>query len=141
MNIFIVGITGRTGKRIAELLIKQGHTVAGLYRREGEGSKLLEMGVQGVAGDIATITERELAEAIAGSEVVVFAAGAGEQDAESMIDEVDYGGVKKAIAALHLVGQSRLLLVSVFPEASCEECLGEPFEHYMSAKKRLTWML
>jgi uncharacterized protein YbjT (DUF2867 family) len=53
-----------------------------------------------------------------------------------MIDAVDYGGVKKAIAALHLEGQSRLLVVSVFPEASREECLGESFEHYMSAKKK-----
>jgi uncharacterized protein YbjT (DUF2867 family) len=94
------------------------------------------MGAQEVAGDIATITEQELAEAIAGTDVLVFTAGAGEQDAESMIDAVDYGGVKKAIAALHLEGRSRLLLVSVFPEASREECLGEPFEHYMSAKKK-----
>ena len=39
-----------------------------------------------------------------------------------MIDAVDYGGVKKAIAALRLTGQSRLLLVSVFPEAARDKC-------------------
>jgi GDP-D-mannose dehydratase len=44
MKVFIMGITGRTGSRIAQLLISHGHTVAGLYRREGEVSKLLEMG-------------------------------------------------------------------------------------------------
>ena len=44
--------------------------------------------------------------------------------------------MKKAVAALRLVGQSRLLLVSVFPEAAREECLGDSFEHYMSAKKK-----
>jgi uncharacterized protein YbjT (DUF2867 family) len=136
MNVFIMGITGRTGRRIAQLLISNGHTVAGLYRRSGEASNLLEMGVQGVAGDIATITAQDLAQAIEGTDVLVFTAGAGEQDEESMIDAVDFGGVKKAIAALRLAGQSRLLLVSVFPEASREECLGDSFEHYMSAKKK-----
>ena len=53
-----------------------------------------------------------------------------------MIDAVDYGGVVKALAALRLAGLSRLLLVSVFPEAARAECLGDSFEHYMSAKKK-----
>src|SRR5580704_4777952 len=125
MNVFILGITGRTGRRIAQLLISQGHTVAGLYRRKGDVSKLREMGAQGIAGDIADMTEQDLAQAIGDSDVLVFTAGAGDQDDESMIDAVDYGGVKKAVAALRLAGRSRLLLVSVFPEAARSECLGE----------------
>ena len=94
------------------------------------------MGARGIAGDIATISEQDLAQAIAGTDVLVFTAGAGEQDDESMIDAVDYGGVKKAVAALRLAGRSRLLLISVFPEAARQECLGDSFEHYMSAKKK-----
>ena len=136
MNVFIMGITGRTGSRIAQLLISDGHAVAGLHRRESEVTRLLEIGVQAVAGDIATITEEDLAKAIVGTDVLVFTAGAGEQDDEAMIDAVDYGGVKKSVTALRLAGQSRLLLVSVFPEAAREECLGDSFEHYMSAKKK-----
>jgi uncharacterized protein YbjT (DUF2867 family) len=136
MNVFILGITGRTGVRLAQLLITQGHAVAGLYRRRGDASRLREMGVHGVAGDIATITERGLADALKSSDVLIFTAGASGQDDESMIDSVDYGGVKKAIAALRLAGLSRFLLVSVFPEAAREDCLGESFEHYMSAKKK-----
>lgn len=136
MNVFIMGITGRTGSRIAQLLIADGHAVAGLYHREGEISRLLEMGARGVAGDIAAMSERDVATAIVGSDVLVFTAGAGEQDDEAMIDAVDYGGVRKAVAALHLAKHCRLLLVSVFPEASREECLGDTFEHYMSAKKK-----
>jgi uncharacterized protein YbjT (DUF2867 family) len=136
MNVFIMGITGRTGGRIAKVLMGKGDTVAGLYRRVSKTSRLLDMGARGIAGDSPTITERDLAEAIEGSDVLVFTAGAGEQDDESMIDAVDYGGVKKAIAALDLARQSRLLLVSVFPEASREKCFGDSFEHYMSAKKK-----
>jgi putative NAD(P)-binding protein len=80
----------------------------------------------------------ELATAIAGADVVVFTAGAGEQDDESMIDAVDYGGVKKTIGALRLAGLSRLLLVSVFPEAARDKCFGGSFEHYMSPRRRQT---
>jgi uncharacterized protein YbjT (DUF2867 family) len=136
MNVFIIGITGRTGIRIAQLLLRDGHSVAGLYRRKSEASNLREMGVQGVAGDIATIKVRDLADALEGIDALVFTAGAGNQEGDSMIDSVDYGGVVKAIAALRLAGKSRLLLVSVFPEAAREDCLGDSFEHYMSAKKK-----
>jgi uncharacterized protein YbjT (DUF2867 family) len=136
MNVFIMGITGRTGSRVAQLLVRQGDTVAGLYRQRGDASRLHEMGAKGIAGDIATITERDLAHAIKGSDALVFTAGAGGQDNDSMIDAVDFGGVVKAIAALRLAGLSRLLLVSVFPEAAREDCLGGSFEHYMSAKKK-----
>jgi uncharacterized protein YbjT (DUF2867 family) len=136
MNVFILGITGRTGARIARLLISRGDTVTGLYRRKEQLSQLLEMGAHGIAGDIAAITEQDLAKAMVNTGVLVFAAGAGEQDDESMIDAVDYGGVNKAVAALRLAGKSRLLLVSVFPEAARADCLGDSFEHYMSAKKK-----
>jgi uncharacterized protein YbjT (DUF2867 family) len=136
MNVFILGITGGTGSRIARLLIDQEHCVSGLYRHPRQIEKLEEMGARAFAGDIATISEQELARALDDTEVVVFTAGAGDQDDESMIDAVDYGGVKKTIAAMRLVGHSRLLLISVFPEAAREQCLGEPFEHYISAKKK-----
>jgi len=79
------GVTGRTGSRIAQLLLREGHTVSGLYRRAAQANALLEMGVRGIAGDIATITERYLSEAIAETDALVFTAGAGELDDESMI--------------------------------------------------------
>ena len=37
---------------------------------------------------------------------------------------------------MRLAGHSRLLLISVFPEAAREQCLGESFEHYIAAKKK-----
>ena len=136
MNVFILGITGGTGSRMARLLIDQEHSVSGLYRHPRQIEKLEEMGVGTFAGDIATISVQELARAISDTGVVVFTAGAGDQDDESMIDAVDYGGVKKTIAAMRMAGHSRLLLISVFPEAAREQCLGASFEHYISAKKK-----
>lgn len=136
MNVFILGVTGGTGCRIARILIAQGHSVSGLNRHPKQTARLEAMGVKAFAGDIATISEHELARAMSETDAVVFTAGAGDQDDESMIDAVDYGGVKKTIAAMRLVGHSRLLLISVFPEAARELCLGESFEHYISAKKK-----
>jgi uncharacterized protein YbjT (DUF2867 family) len=112
MNVFILGITGRSGRRIAQLLIRHGHIVSGLYRRTGEASRLLDMGVQGVAGDIATITEQDLAEAVAGANVLVFTAGAGDLDDESMIDAVDYGGVTKSRKCGPLICQWKFFVLT-----------------------------
>ena len=136
MTVFILGITGGTGSRIARLLIDQGHSVSGLCRHPRQIGRLEQLGANAVVGDIATIAEHDLAGLIRDTEVLVFTAGAGEHDDESMIDAVDYGGVKKAIAAMRLAGHSRLLLISVFPEAAREQCLGRSFEHYVSAKKK-----
>jgi uncharacterized protein YbjT (DUF2867 family) len=136
MNVFILGITGGTGSRITRLLIDQGHSVSGLYRHPNQIAKLERTGVTPFVGDIATISTRDLSQAIHKTEILVFTAGAGEQDDESMIDAVDYGGVQKTIAAMRLAGHARLLLISVFPEAAREQCLGDTFEHYISAKKK-----
>jgi hypothetical protein len=43
MNVFILGITARTGSRIALLLIRQSHSVSGLYRQAGDASRLLNI--------------------------------------------------------------------------------------------------
>ena len=136
MNVFILGITGGTGSRIARILIDQGHSVSGLYRHPRQMGHLKAMGATPFAGDIAAISEHELSQAMSAAEAIVFTAGAGDQDDESMIDAVDYGGVRKTIAAMRLAGRSRLLLISVFPEAARDQCLGDSFEHYMSAKKK-----
>jgi uncharacterized protein YbjT (DUF2867 family) len=136
MKVFIIGIAGGTGTRVARLLAKQGDEVLGLYRRPEQISILHSVGADGVLDDLATISEQELASAFSGTDVVVFAAGAGEQDNDSMTDAVDGDGVRKAIGAARLAGISKLLLVSVFPEAWRERNMPKSFEHYMAVKKR-----
>jgi uncharacterized protein YbjT (DUF2867 family) len=135
MKVFIMGIAGGTGFRVAELLAKQGDTVSGLYRRPEQAAALHLIGARGALGDIATISAQELATAASGADILVFSAGAGAGDNDSMIDVVDRDGVSKAIGAARLSGISRFLLVSVFPEAWRERHMPKSFEHYMIAKK------
>ncbi len=136
MNVFIIGIAGGTGSRVAKRLAAKGDTVRGLCRRPEQIADLKGFGATGTIGDIATIADQQLAAAAAGADAIVFSAGAGESDDESMVDQVDGDGILIAIAAARIAKISRVLMVSVFPEAWRERHLGKGFEHYITAKKR-----
>jgi len=114
MNAFIMGITGRTGRRIAQLLISQGHTVTGLYRREGQVSQLLEIGAQGVAGDIATITEQDLAKAIVNTDVLVFTA----ERSSKLPGEISRSRAQSQQSSVHETGLRRRTMPKVLTNYS-----------------------
>ena len=136
MRIFIVGISGETGFRLASLLKRRGDEVDGLYRRVDQGEKLRSIGVAGTHGDLVRMDETKLADHFFGNDVIVFAAGASDADSDAMIDAVDGDGVTKSIAAARRAGVERFVLVSVFPEAGRRLGWGESFEHYIAVKKR-----
>ena len=136
MKIFVVGITGATGIRLARLLKGRGDQVDGLYRRRVQGEALGAIGVAGKLGDLAQMDVNELTDCFRGSDVIVFAAGAGDADSDAMIDAIDGDGVAKAAAAARQAGVRRFILVSVFPEAGRNANLGDSFEHYIAVKKR-----
>lgn len=59
MNVFILGITGGTGSRIARLLIDQGHSVFGLFRHPNQVARLEQMGASAVALESASHHEKD----------------------------------------------------------------------------------
>jgi uncharacterized protein YbjT (DUF2867 family) len=136
MKAFIIGIAGATGLRLAKMLKGRGDEVDGLYRRPDQQDRLAQAGVSGTLGDIVSIREPDLANAMAGTDAIVFCAGAGGKDGDEMTDKIDGDGVIKAIKAATLAGVRRFYLVSVFPEAWRERPRDEGFEHYIRAKKR-----
>ena len=135
MKAFIIGVSGGTGGRVADQLLQRGDAVAGIARRQEQLGSLAEKGIAASLGDIVTITERDLADAMAGSDVVLFSAGAGGRDGDEATTAIDGRGPGKAAAAAILAGVKRFYLVSVFPEAWRERHLGEDFEHYILEKK------
>ncbi|MCA8864617.1 SDR family oxidoreductase [Halomonas sp. SBBP1] len=135
MKIFIVGITGNVGFRLARTLKERGDEVDGLYRQPDQAGMLASIGVTGTVGDLVNIDPQRLAEAMRGSDAIVFTAGAGGAGSE-MTEAIDGNGVTKSIAAAKLAGIKRFLLVSVFPEAWRERHMDEGFEHYIMVKKR-----
>lgn len=136
MKVFIIGIAGGTGSRLARLLRARGDEVDGLYRKPEQAEALGEFGVTGTLGDIVQIDAARLAEHVSGCDLIVFSAGAGGVDDDNMTDRIDGDGVSKSIAAAKLAGVKRLHLVSVFPEAWRGRHMDRSFEHYIVVKKR-----
>lgn len=136
MKIFVTGATGRTGIRAVRAFAQRGDVVTGLHRRPEQGAELAALGAKSVPGDLASMDERQLADAMRGADVVVYAAGSGDRDSDAVTEAIDGTGVTKAIGAAKLAGIARFLLVSVFPEAGRGKSLPESFEHYIAVKKR-----
>lgn len=134
MKVFIVGIAGETGFRLARLLKDRGDEVDGLYRRPDQARALDGIGVAATQGDLLHIDVQQLAQAMQGSDAVVFSAGAG-GESDAMTTAIDRDGVVKSMEAAGLAGIQRFLLVSVFPEAWRERHMDAGFEHYIAVKK------
>jgi uncharacterized protein YbjT (DUF2867 family) len=136
VKVFIVGITGETGIRLARCLKARGDEVGGLYRRPAQGEALREMGVTATLGDLVALDAPGLAAAMRGYDAIVYTAGSGVSDSDAMTDAIDGDGVVKSIAAAKLAGITRFLLVSVFPDAGRRRERDAGFEHYIAVKKR-----
>jgi uncharacterized protein YbjT (DUF2867 family) len=136
MKVFVIGITGGVGRRVADLLVARGDQVDGLVRSSHKGETLAREGISTTPGDLVKMSVDELAEALRGFDAVVFAAGAGGKNGPEATDQVDGDGPAKLAASAKLAGIRRFVLVSVFPEAWRERHMDRDFEHYMVAKKR-----
>ena len=85
--------------------------------------------------DLEHASEDDVAQAIAGSDAVVFAAGAGPGSGPERKDTMDYGGAVKLIAAAKQAGVSRYVIVSSMganPDAPGDDT----FSVYLRAKGR-----
>lgn len=136
MKVFIVGIAGGVGRRVAVQLAQDGDEPVGLVRRKEQAEMLAAQGIQTIFGDLVAMSVEQLAEALRGSDAIVFTAGAGSGDHDTATTHIDGDGPGKLAAAAELAGIRRFLLVSVFPEAWRERRMDASFEHYMVEKKK-----
>ncbi|WP_210509110.1 SDR family oxidoreductase [Naasia sp. SYSU D00057] len=134
MRVFQIGAAGGVGRRLARLLAADGAQVIGAHRDPAQAAVLEEAGATPVLLDLISATVEELAEAIRGSDAVVFSAGAHGTGADKTT-AIDGKGLEKAAEAARLAGVRRFLLVSVFPDAGRGREPSEGFEHYMRVKK------
>lgn len=134
-NVFIVGAAGKVGRQLVKQLADKQHRVLALHRRAEQGAELSDLGATPVTGDLTAIDVDTLAGKMAGSDVVVFTAGAGGAGIE-VTNAIDGRGLELAVAAAGQAGVRRFLLLSAFPEAGRNKGVGEGFENYMTVKKR-----
>lgn len=130
-KVFIVGAAGKVGARRTRLLTAGGNIVLALHRKPEQADALASLGATPVAGDLTALSDDALAGLMAGSDAVVFAAGAGIE----VTNAIDGRGLDRSVAAAKAAGIARFLLVSVFPDALRDGDRNEGFENYIKVKK------
>lgn len=135
-QVFIVGGAGKIGRRLARQLHARGHRALPLFRTPDQAAELQQLGAVPVLGNLVELDEATLAELMAGSDVVVFSAGAGGKGGPEMTNAIDGRGLELAVAAARRANVRRFLLVSAFPEAGRGRQVSDTFENYMAVKKQ-----
>lgn len=134
-HVFIFGITGRVGRLLAGRLRSRGAAVSGLVRTPQQAVVLDEAAMSTVVGDLGTRTTADLEAMIANSDVVVYAAGSN-AGPQHVTDDVDLAALGRVSEAVGSSPGTRLILLSVLPEAWRERSLSDDEEHYFAVKKR-----
>jgi uncharacterized protein YbjT (DUF2867 family) len=99
MRVAIAGGHGQIALRLARLLSERGDEARSLIRNPDHADDVRAAGAEPVILDLENASEQEVAEATAGVDAVVFAAGAGPGSGPERKWTMDYGGAVKLIAA------------------------------------------
>ncbi len=94
VHVFIIGGAGKIGQRLCRILSGRGHAVRALYRKPEQQALLGELGAEPVSGSLTELDAAALAMHFAGSDTVVFTAGAGGKGGQEMTNAVDGEGLK-----------------------------------------------
>ena len=105
-----------------------------MHRNPAQAETVKTSGALALAGDLIADSVEDLAVKFSGHDAVVFSAGAHGTGMDKTT-AIDGRGLEKAADAAALVGVTRFVFVSVFPEAGRDRERSEGFEHYMRVKK------
>jgi uncharacterized protein YbjT (DUF2867 family) len=112
MNVLVVGGHGKVGLRLLELLAHDGNLARGLIRNPEHAADLEAVGAYPVVEDLEVDAASQLDAAVAGSDAVVFAAGAGPGSGPARKRTVDLGGAVKLLESCRRTGVERYVMVS-----------------------------
>jgi len=130
VNVTIVGGHGQVGMRLAKLLADRGDSPRGIIRHTDQADDLEAIGCEPIVLDIENV---EIGDAVAGSDAVVFAAGAGAGSGPARKLTVDYGGAVELIEACQQHEIRRYLIVSAIG-ANRPERWSDQMRPYYEAK-------
>ncbi|MFR9731699.1 SDR family oxidoreductase [Saccharopolyspora sp. MS10] len=134
MLVTVLGATGKTGALIVGELLGRGATVRGAVRRPAALEEVRARGADAVLADLRAETE-ELAEALAGSDVVINAAAASDPQ-PGLAEAVDRDGAINAVRAAQKAGITRFVQVSsLFADRPDE---GPEFLHRVLRAKQIS---
>lgn len=135
MDVVIAGGHGKIALLLAEQLTGQGHHVRGLIRNPDHADDVAATGAVPVILDLERASVDELAEAIAGADAVVFAAGAGPGSGAARKYSVDKGGSILLADAAQRAGIRRFVQISAMGTGEATASGGdEVWIAYLEAK-------
>ncbi len=112
MKILVTGATGFTGGHLARAMVARGHAVRALARREEDGPRLVEAGMEVVVGDLRD--SAAVVRAVAGAEQVYHVAAAfrlaGQPD--SYYRAINVEGTRNVLGAARRHGVARVVYCS-----------------------------
>lgn len=110
MKISIVGAHGNISMLLIPKLIKKGHQVRGIIRKESQKEDLKKLGAEPVVADLEL--QDDISDAVGDVDAVLFAAGAGPGSGAHRKWTVDRDGAIKLINACKKNGINRYLIIS-----------------------------
>jgi uncharacterized protein YbjT (DUF2867 family) len=131
VNVVIVGGHGKIALRLEKLLAERGDSPRGIVRKTEQADDLEKIGAEPIVLDIENVDD--IADAFAGADAVVFAAGAGPGSGPARKLTVDYGGAVKSVEAAIAKEIRRFLIVSAIG-ANHPERWSEDMKPYYEAK-------
>jgi uncharacterized protein YbjT (DUF2867 family) len=135
MRVAIAGGHGQIALRLAEVLSQRGDEAVALIRNPDHANDVRQAGAEPAVVDLEHASEDDVVQAIAGSDAVVFAAGAGPGSGPERKETMDYGGAVKLVAAAKQAGVGRYVIVSSMG-ADPDVVGDDTFSVYLRAKGR-----
>lgn len=112
MDTVIAGAHGKIARRLARLLVARGDSVRGLIRNPDHAEDLRADGSEPVLLDLEAAEPEQVAEAVAGADAVVFAAGAGPGSGPERKLTVDRDGAIKLLEGARAADVPRYVMIS-----------------------------
>lgn len=113
-RVAIVGAHGKVAQQLMRVLYDQGDDFVGVVRNDEHAEDVYRLGGEGVLLDIESADSDALAEAFAGCDAVVFAAGAGGGSGVERKRTVDFAGSVKSAEAATTAGIRRFVQISAW---------------------------
>jgi nucleoside-diphosphate-sugar epimerase len=135
VHVAIAGGHGQIALRLAKVLSERGDEVVALIRNPDQADDVRHGGAEPAVVDLEHASEDDVAQAIAGCDAIVFAAGAGPGSGSERKETMDYGGAVKLVAAAKQTGIGRYVIVSSMG-ADSDAPGDDTFSVYLRAKGR-----
>ena len=108
-TVFVTGVSGTLGDKIAAACVKEGARVKGLIRGEGQIAICTRLGIEPVIGDLND--RKTLEQALQGVQFVIHAAAYLGND-RAIAEEVNIRGVQTLVDAARVAGVERFVQIS-----------------------------